>query len=497
MCPFIFKLVFVFSLVSFHHLSEAQTIISGNIRGKNLPSVILFQPINGFSNNILAKPGWRVFPDQNGDFVKPVELSAPNMLVLQIGLEPVWIFVEPNDTIHVSIDLNRFTNESPNGGILFKGKNAKGNEYFNYFNYQPGRKLADFKHFMDSLRSQNNSNLNTLDNGLKIATSHFDTMLKSGDITKSFYEAVIPGIRAILLCTQFRYLLVERPKSELSEGLFMALKILEKFPIDLTHLRSSIFISSIGYWVAMIKQYEYEIQTRDSDSLISKNGQAFVINKGLKKWLFLPRDVQEILWPLNLLSLKEMFADSYSQRDVDAYLALFPDSPLKPYLRPPYFGNQTETTLSDSSEIHFIQNSTNASFIDFLKSNPIGKKLYIDFWASWCVPCKFEFKFNRELDIFLNKYNIAKLYISFDQPHLRSSMVSSVYSYNLKGYHIQVNQSMYQEVIRLFYPDGQFSIPRYMIVNEKGEILNSEALRPSDGAELFKQIKLAFGIDDD
>lgn len=481
----------------FHQIAEGQALIRGTIRGENIQHVMLFQPINNFSNSIIAKPEWKIFPDRNGYFEKFIELSEPNTLTLQIGLEPIWIFVEPNDTIDVSVDLDKFTNESPNGGILFTGKNAGGNEYFNLFNFQPGKKMGDFNHIVDSLGFHKNANLSILDTAMALVTAFFDSLRNSGSITNSFYEGVVPGIRATLLGTQFRYFLVDQHATKFGEGLSMSQRILDCFPIDLMFLRSSVFISSIGYWVAMVKEYEHESKKTNSDSVISTNGQNLVIKKGLKKWLFLPKDVQEILWPLNLVSLMNTFADSFGQQDVDAYLALFPESPLKSYLRPSDVGIGGVANHIDSSEIHIINDTSFVSFLSFLKTNLSGKKLYIDFWASWCAPCKFEFRFNQEVDSFLNKYGISKLYVSFDQLHLRNNMISSIYSYNLKGYHIQLNESMYHEIQRLFYPDGQFSIPRYLIVDERGEILNSDAPRPSDQALLFKELKMVFGFDDD
>lgn len=494
----ILRVELLFSLICFCNISKCQVILKGNIHGANGARVMLFEPINDFSNSILAKPEWEIIPDKNGDFNTEIGLSSPNMLVLQIGLEPIWIFAEPRDTIDVSINLNKFTNESPNGGLLFKGRNAKGNEYFNYFNYQPSRKLANFKNIVDdSLNFHKNLDLNSLEIGSKLILAHFDTLLKSGQITRTFYDGVVPGIQANLLSTEFRYFLVEQPKKEFMENVLISRKILERFSVNLTNLKSSIFISSIGYWVSKIKEYEYYKEKIGKDSVINYDGHKLFINKNLKNWLFLPKGVQEILWPLNLLVLKEMFADSYSQRDVDAYLTLFPKSPLRFYLKPPYFGNITATNYADSAMIHIMQDSSHVSFIDFLKSNFGGKKIYIDFWASWCAPCKFEFKFNPELDSFFNKNNITRLYVSFDQPELHDNMIKSIYAYNLKGYHFQVNQTIYKDIIRLFYPEGQFSIPRYLIVNKNSEILNSDAPRPSDKVELFKKIKSAFEINDD
>ncbi len=64
--------------------------------------------------------------------------------------------------------------------------------------------------------------------------------------------------------------------------------------------------------------------------------------------------------------------------------------------------------------------------------------------------------------------------------------------YKLTGSHIRTNKILYAEMFQLFGdgPRKSLSIPRYILVNEKGEIVEKDALRPSDKEKLYTQIAL-------
>jgi hypothetical protein len=60
-------------------------------------------------------------------------------------------------------------------------------------------------------------------------------------------------------------------------------------------------------------------------------------------------------------------------------------------------------------------------------------------------------------------------------------------SHNLKGYHLRLNDELKEDLIKrnIFIP----MIPQYMIINKEGIVVNNKALKPSDGVNLFNQLK--------
>jgi thiol-disulfide isomerase/thioredoxin len=116
-----------------------------------------------------------------------------------------------------------------------------------------------------------------------------------------------------------------------------------------------------------------------------------------------------------------------------------------------------------------------------------GKPVYIDRWATWCGICVDEFRYADSLQAFLKKNNIEMVYLNSDQEIGDSTLNDFIISHNLKGYHLRLNNTLKNDLIQLkiFRP----SLPQYMVVDKSGNILLNNALRPSDGARLFKQLK--------
>lgn len=483
------ELILITFFVGNCYTANGQVIVRGYIYNSSQHQIMLPEPINGFSNSRIFKTEWGKQLDSKHYFERKINLEKANMLTLFVGTEPIWIFAEPNDTIEVFVDFSKFTNSSPNGGIIFKGRNSKGNEYFNSFNFQPGKKFADFEFIMDSTGFREKYDLSKIDIGFSNLIAPFDSLLKENKITPAFYNDVVPGIKQALLTKLIRYLVDSKKEMSYKRSLEIAEKIYKKYPVTTETIQHSLFGS-------LIASYYYETIARKNytgnltDSIIQLNDKKLFINSNFLPWLYAPKEIQETLWPLSLINLKKLFADHYSSRDVEAFLTLHPDSPIKQYLVPPYFDNtDLSSIVLDTLLYKFIDDTISNNFSDFIQKNLKGKKILVDFWATWCVPCKQEFQYNKTVDSFCNKYGIARLYISFDEPETQGSLLKNISAYNLHGYHIAASKNLFKNIVENFYPDGQFSIPRYLLIDQNGTVVNSAAPRPSSGNELLNIMK--------
>lgn len=183
-----------------------------------------------------------------------------------------------------------------------------------------------------------------------------------------------------------------------------------------------------------------------------------------------------------LSKLRFTIAQKYSVEVKDFLLFELLDSYIK-------FHPNTESITKES--ILFQQNCKNADYLkkiyhdlqpktippfigDILKKH-IGKLVLIDFWASYCMPCRAEFPSEKELML---KYpNMEFLFFSIDKGNVEWEKAMAQYSDILtndnsflltKAVHLDLT-----EKINLIY------IPRYLLIGKDGKIIDVDAPRPS------------------
>lgn len=106
-----------------------------------------------------------------------------------------------------------------------------------------------------------------------------------------------------------------------------------------------------------------------------------------------------------------------------------------------------------------------------------GKVVYIDFWASWCGPCVRQFPYSKKLhDGFTKKQlkDMVFLYISLDDSEDRWK--NAIKKHGLEGVQTLLKGGWNSEGAQHYRIN---SIPRYMLMNKKGEIVDTNAPRPS------------------
>jgi len=106
-----------------------------------------------------------------------------------------------------------------------------------------------------------------------------------------------------------------------------------------------------------------------------------------------------------------------------------------------------------------------------------GKVIYVDFWASWCGPCRKEMPASQELKERYKDKDVVFLYVSVDQNNSMWEGANSSF---------QLDENSF---IALNYPKAKHfqlrevsNIPRYMLYDKNGRMLDDNALRPSNQA---------------
>ena len=132
-------------------------------------------------------------------------------------------------------------------------------------------------------------------------------------------------------------------------------------------------------------------------------------------------------------------------------------------------------SVSDSSFDLLLEDKDGqvTTLANVLKQNK-GKVIYVDFWASWCGPCRAEMPYSQELQKHFADKNVSFLFLSTDtnkEAWLNAS--NEEFKSSSLSYRILDRNATFLNELRLN------SIPRYIVFDASGNLIDENAERPS------------------
>lgn len=120
-----------------------------------------------------------------------------------------------------------------------------------------------------------------------------------------------------------------------------------------------------------------------------------------------------------------------------------------------------------------------------------GKFIYIDVWATWCGPCVAEIPALKAVEKEYHGKNIEFVSISIDDKKDFEKWKKMVTDKELKGIQLFADNDWKSDFVKNYAIDG---IPRFILLDTEGKIVNADAPRPSDAKlkELLKKSGLLF-----
>ena len=125
-------------------------------------------------------------------------------------------------------------------------------------------------------------------------------------------------------------------------------------------------------------------------------------------------------------------------------------------------------------------NGKKVSFSDFK-----GKYVLIDVWATWCAPCRKQMPALAELEKHFHSKNIEFVSISMDKPKDKEKWEKFVKDKGLGGVQLMSDNAFETRIAKDYKIN---SIPRFLLFDTEGKIIDADAKWPSD-PELKNQLE--------
>ena len=139
-----------------------------------------------------------------------------------------------------------------------------------------------------------------------------------------------------------------------------------------------------------------------------------------------------------------------------------------------------EALKQNTSEVVLYDENKKATTLSAIIEASKGKIIYIDFWASWCAPCRAAFPSSRKLHKEFKEKEIVFLYLSTDA-NFEAWKKANQFEKLTENSYLIINPKTSEYLKKLAID----FIPRYVLINSNGEISNPKA--PSPDSEKIKQ----------
>jgi thiol-disulfide isomerase/thioredoxin len=500
------NIFFALFYILLNFYASAGIIISGEVNHDISKNAFFHEPINGFENSILNQK--KIIFTNNNKFKIESKIFESGYFVLKLPGKTLRIFVSPGDSVFLNINFKKHSSQELKfifDTVIFSGKNYKGHNLvagnLKYFHHQ--------EELLNKVLIKPNASVNDLyKNSLEILyrlQNPLHQLYEEDYIAKDFFEAL-----SIDLKSTFAYELINLfgffcKRNELQSSFNEKLALYNEVLKVNRHLFNQDSFKKVRLLLydnfdPFNKKVKHSLLGSGFSKAFSEDLLNNIVSKDLQfdsSFLML----QPNLWHLGYYPeyLKEgnwanaIYWSTATEFDTKIILNNF--ELFKKSFSNSLFINPLKERLSnfvDDAEINienfFVKVLSSGSTIEqVIKDHFQDKYVFVDLWATWCVPCIQEFLYKNRLKQFLDEHQIQMLYISIDDNENKSKWKDFIDNKNLYGYHILASEELLEDVKRL-YSNSQISIPRYLFINKNGKITGFNMPRPSATEELKNEI---------
>lgn len=455
------KLILLFSFILIASPAFSQkTAITGKVHGKIAKMVRQIQLIHdGKLDSLNIKK-------EDHTFAGDIKLLEPQFVEIKSGnAKPQYYYLVPNEKIFLTIEKNSMQESVV---VINNNKINKLQDIFNTYYSALEEKGIDTKiRDWHQLLFTNNEPL-----------AYAEAKLKEQLSKNAIFVSSIPNFKSdvLLFMKAFRqFTEIDRMSLTEIEKALQEVKAakLKRTALNIPFLKEYLTDLANAYAARTLEKYGVSI-----DNIKQKNVPQFIAAEAINKYVSdttiksdLFAEKLRIELPTNGLKNEEFVSYLYensTQTVKNAYVEKI--NRLRENKIP-------DLNAARKKAFNFLlHDSTGKEYrLDDFK----GKMLFIDFWASWCAPCKAQIPYQKELEKSYAGKDIVFASVSLDKSKL--AWLKAVQEEELHGYVLHAKGDFKNEFPKAY---GIESIPRYMLIDANGYIISDNMMKPENKKEM-------------
>jgi len=449
--------------------SFAQVCIKGNI--KNLPPGNTAE-VSYYSDRIdwTETSAGKVNVDAQGNFVLRFPWEKPGQATLTIGEQHADLFLVKGDSLQIDVDYLSFDST-----LVYHGKGAADNQYL------AAEILEDFQGKSNRYSYFTDAALYTAyEDSLEQANKTFFKAHDSKDFSKEFRWYITTSIKYRYVNPRWMFKILYDRKTkkittrELPEHYFDFLK---KINLD-----DEDAIENTNYQVALLRYLSENNDDENARSLPDsiKDFERMKIladmNYKFRKNVFKGkvRDYELTMYVKDHLGVL-MQDPEYADKLVNDYKATCRNPVYVASIDKIY--SRAKSMMPGKAAPEFLLMNTEGKTVSLAAYK--GKTVFIDFWATWCVPCIVSMPRAKALEEKLKDRNdIVFLFVNVNDDS--TSWRNYIKKEELGGAHLRADKKQSAELYSAYNFNG---IPHYVLIDRKGKIVEANMDSPGDAAE--------------
>ncbi|GGH03487.1 hypothetical protein GCM10011416_23040 [Polaribacter pacificus] len=417
--------------------------------------------------------------DENGHFSLQF-LSAYDQVLFFRFKQSSNLFVSPNSTLDLTFDAKAATKKEFLNSLRFTNELAKENELLKKYLLNDPLDYNELNTMMSSKTSPEEIQVYLSELYDQKKAPYIDNFIKENNPPKSIknWLKIEKELKPIIDYLQyavfhFRATSKETPYKDNFPKAFT--DRIDNLPIltDKSFVNNDVYTTLPNYYNAYLGQYvqsKYQVPWVKADSIIySKEIFSFKNNPAFIRILYFDR--------LNN-SLKNNDLSFYNthQKTIDS---LFKNTVYEKAIQEKYTSTKNlieSPQLPENTELLEFSSDDATTFLDEIIKNANGKVIYIDNWATWCSPCKEQFK--NATPQLKEKFSEDVEFVYLCHLSDKNLYLPTISQYKVQGKHYFITDEQNKVLTKLLNITGY---PTYNLINKKGEIVHSGfQFRPSE-----------------